>query len=114
MASRPAFRTSRATAASSAVVVRRRGASSPTGAPYRARTRLAIPSAPALDLRPAYLYPGRMSSDGLESFRRELRTWLEANVPADLRIEEAARLPETERVRRLRAWQKRRPPARGG
>jgi len=41
----------------------------------------------------------------VERFRQELRSWLEANVPPDLRPEHAARLPEEERVRRLRAWQ---------
>src|SRR5262245_30223855 len=47
-----------------------------------------------------------MSTDGLEAFRRELRTWLEAKVTGELRVEDAARLPDPERVRRLRAWQK--------
>jgi alkylation response protein AidB-like acyl-CoA dehydrogenase len=41
----------------------------------------------------------------VDAFRKELRTWLEAHVPADLRRENASRLPEAERVRRLRAWQ---------
>jgi alkylation response protein AidB-like acyl-CoA dehydrogenase len=49
-----------------------------------------------------------MSIQGdLDGFRRELRTWLAANVPDDLRPERAAQLPELERVRRLRAWQAR-------
>jgi alkylation response protein AidB-like acyl-CoA dehydrogenase len=42
----------------------------------------------------------------LDAFRAELRAWLAANVPADLRSEEAAKLPEPERVTRLRAWQR--------
>jgi len=42
----------------------------------------------------------------LDAFRTELRTWLEANVPDDLRPENAARLDDDERVRRLRAWQR--------
>jgi alkylation response protein AidB-like acyl-CoA dehydrogenase len=41
----------------------------------------------------------------LEAFRSELRAWLDANVPDDLRPENAARLPEAERVARLRGWQ---------
>ncbi len=46
-----------------------------------------------------------MTTD-VAAFRAELRAWLAANVPADLRPEAAARLPEAERVRRLRAWQR--------
>jgi alkylation response protein AidB-like acyl-CoA dehydrogenase len=42
----------------------------------------------------------------LDAFRAELRAWLAANVPADLRSEEVAKLPDPERVRRLRAWQR--------
>jgi alkylation response protein AidB-like acyl-CoA dehydrogenase len=42
----------------------------------------------------------------LDAFRAELRAWLEANVPDDLRPEQAATLPDEERVRRLRAWQR--------
>jgi alkylation response protein AidB-like acyl-CoA dehydrogenase len=41
----------------------------------------------------------------LDAFRAELRAWLDTNVPSDLRHEEAALLPDPERVRRLRAWQ---------
>jgi alkylation response protein AidB-like acyl-CoA dehydrogenase len=41
----------------------------------------------------------------VDAFRAELRAWLERNVPADLRAEAAAALPEPERVRRLREWQ---------
>jgi alkylation response protein AidB-like acyl-CoA dehydrogenase len=48
-----------------------------------------------------------MNAPSLESFRIELRRWLEANVPDDLRPERAIELPDAERVRRLRAWQKR-------
>src|SRR5688572_10979339 len=43
----------------------------------------------------------------LDAFRHELRAWLADNVPPDLRPERAAELPEDERLRRLRAWQKR-------
>ncbi len=42
----------------------------------------------------------------LEAFRHELRTWLEAHVPDDLRPENAARLPEPVRIARLRDWQR--------
>jgi len=42
----------------------------------------------------------------LDAFRAELRAWLAAHVPDDLRPEHAARLPDAERVRRLRAWQR--------
>ncbi len=41
----------------------------------------------------------------LDAFRAELRAWLAAHVPPDLHPEEAAKLPEPERVRRLRVWQ---------
>jgi len=41
----------------------------------------------------------------LEAFRSELRSWLDAHIPDELRPEHAGRLPEAERVRRLRAWQ---------
>jgi len=41
----------------------------------------------------------------VDAFRAELRTWLERHLPADLRAEEAAALPESERIRRLRDWQ---------
>ncbi len=47
-----------------------------------------------------------MSTENLASFRAELRQWLAANLPDDLRPERAADLPEAERVQRLRAWQK--------
>lgn len=47
-----------------------------------------------------------MGSDNLEAFRAELRAWLAANIPDDLRPERAAELPEGERVARLRQWQK--------
>jgi alkylation response protein AidB-like acyl-CoA dehydrogenase len=46
-------------------------------------------------------------TSSLESFRSELRTWLEANVPRDLTPEHVAGLPDAERVARLRAWQRR-------
>jgi len=42
----------------------------------------------------------------VDAFRAELRAWLAANVPPDLHPAEAAKLPEPERVRRLRAWQR--------
>ncbi len=42
----------------------------------------------------------------LDAFRAELRAWLVANVPNDLRPEQAATMPDDERVRRLRAWQR--------
>jgi len=42
----------------------------------------------------------------LDRFRNELRTWLAENVPRDLGPEQAAGLPEDERIRRLRAWQR--------
>jgi alkylation response protein AidB-like acyl-CoA dehydrogenase len=48
-----------------------------------------------------------MAERDLEAFRTELRSWLEANVPPDLRHENAGRLADDERVRRLRAWQRR-------
>jgi alkylation response protein AidB-like acyl-CoA dehydrogenase len=46
-----------------------------------------------------------MSTQDLEAFRTELRSWLAANIPDDIRMEHAAKLPEPERVRRLRQWQ---------
>ena len=46
-----------------------------------------------------------MSTQDLEAFRSELRGWLAANLPDELRPERTARLPESERVPRLRAWQ---------
>jgi alkylation response protein AidB-like acyl-CoA dehydrogenase len=46
-----------------------------------------------------------MTAPNLDAFRTELRAWLAANVPDDLRPERAVLLPEPERVRRLRAWQ---------
>jgi alkylation response protein AidB-like acyl-CoA dehydrogenase len=42
----------------------------------------------------------------VDAFRAELRAWLETNVRDDLRTDAVARLPEAERVRRLRAWQR--------
>ena len=47
-----------------------------------------------------------MTERDVDAFRMELRSWLERNVPDDLRPENAARLPEDERVSRLRAWQR--------
>ena len=46
-----------------------------------------------------------MTTQDLEAFRTELRSWLAANIPDELRPENVARLPEGERVPRLRAWQ---------
>jgi alkylation response protein AidB-like acyl-CoA dehydrogenase len=46
-----------------------------------------------------------MTTQDLEAFRTELRNWLTANLPDDLRPERAARLPEAERLPRLRTWQ---------
>jgi alkylation response protein AidB-like acyl-CoA dehydrogenase len=42
----------------------------------------------------------------VDAFRAELRGWLEKNVPEDLRSDAVAALPEGERVRRLREWQR--------
>jgi alkylation response protein AidB-like acyl-CoA dehydrogenase len=46
-----------------------------------------------------------MAEQDLDAFRAELRAWLEKNVPPDLSSEQAARLPEDERIGRLRTWQ---------
>ncbi|MBI3783495.1 MAG: acyl-CoA dehydrogenase family protein [Deltaproteobacteria bacterium] len=46
------------------------------------------------------------TTDHLEAFRQDLRSWLAANLPGDLRPERAAELSETERIARLRSWQK--------
>ncbi|HEV7731276.1 MAG TPA: acyl-CoA dehydrogenase family protein [Candidatus Binatia bacterium] len=46
-----------------------------------------------------------MAEQNVDAFRAELRTWLEATLPDDLRRGNALALPESERVRRLRAWQ---------
>jgi alkylation response protein AidB-like acyl-CoA dehydrogenase len=47
-------------------------------------------------------------SEREEGFRKEVRAWLEANVPDDLRGRAfAASRADVEEVRRLRAWQKR-------
>ena len=47
-----------------------------------------------------------MADGNVDAFRSELRTWFEGHVPDHLRPENAARLPEAERLRGLRAWQK--------
>src|SRR3989304_9678093 len=46
-----------------------------------------------------------MSADNLEAFRRELRAWLAANLPGELRRDRVVELLESERIPRLRAWQ---------
>ncbi len=62
----------------------------------------------AVDARGADDYKAAgMTTQDIEAFRRELRGWLAANMPDDLRAERVATLDETERVRRLRAWQAR-------
>jgi len=48
-----------------------------------------------------------MAEQALDAFRCDLRSWLEENVPRDLGPERTAGLPEDERIRRLRAWQRR-------
>jgi len=48
-----------------------------------------------------------MSAQDIEAFRTELRSWLAVNIPDELRLENADKLPESERVQRLRAWQAR-------
>src|SRR4029453_6856654 len=63
------------------------------------RTR--SPRRPTRRRRPCY--SEAMGEESVDAFRRELRAWLEANVPEHLRPENAARLPETERVLELRA-----------
>jgi alkylation response protein AidB-like acyl-CoA dehydrogenase len=47
-----------------------------------------------------------MSTESLDAFRHELRTWLAAHVPADLHPEAAVHLAEGERLAKLRAWQR--------
>ena len=46
-----------------------------------------------------------MSAHNLEAFRRELRAWLAANLPGELRRDRVVELLESERIPRLRAWQ---------
>ena len=46
-----------------------------------------------------------MSDQDIDVFRDELRGWLAENMPDELRTEQAAQLPEAERLRQLRAWQ---------
>jgi alkylation response protein AidB-like acyl-CoA dehydrogenase len=48
-----------------------------------------------------------MAEQALDAFRHDLRSWLEENVPRDLGPERTAGLPEDERIRRLRTWQRR-------
>ena len=47
-----------------------------------------------------------MLAQDLDTFRQDLRSWLAANVPDDLRGGAAARLADHERVPKLRAWQR--------
>jgi alkylation response protein AidB-like acyl-CoA dehydrogenase len=47
-----------------------------------------------------------MPSQSLDAFREELRTWLAAHVPAELRPEVSTELGEAERVAKLRVWQR--------
>src|SRR2546425_3964393 len=82
----------------------RSGGGAVTGRPrYPSGDRLATRHSTWL---PGPCYPGTMAEQDLDAFRRDLRTWLAANVPPDLSPERAARLPEDERMRRLRAWQR--------
>jgi alkylation response protein AidB-like acyl-CoA dehydrogenase len=46
-----------------------------------------------------------MSTQDLDGFRTELRSWLAASMPDELRPENAAKLPEAERLQGLRRWQ---------
>src|SRR5262252_10429283 len=46
-----------------------------------------------------------MDDPELESFRQELRTWLDRNLVAEFKAEAIAALSGRERVDRLRAWQ---------
>jgi alkylation response protein AidB-like acyl-CoA dehydrogenase len=47
-----------------------------------------------------------MATPSLDAFRSELRSWLGQHVPDELRPEHVDRLPEPERIGKLRAWQK--------
>jgi alkylation response protein AidB-like acyl-CoA dehydrogenase len=47
-----------------------------------------------------------MSTESIDAFRNELRTWIAANVTDDIRAENLAALPEEQRVPKLRHWQK--------
>jgi alkylation response protein AidB-like acyl-CoA dehydrogenase len=47
-----------------------------------------------------------MSTQTLDEFRAELRTWIAANVTDDIRADRIAALPEEQRVPKLRRWQK--------
>jgi alkylation response protein AidB-like acyl-CoA dehydrogenase len=47
-----------------------------------------------------------MQSEGAEAFRLELRQWLAANVPDDLKAEHSTGMSEATRVTRLRVWQR--------
>ncbi len=46
-----------------------------------------------------------MATETIEAFRNELRQWLKVNLPEDLHRDNIARLPELERISRLRQWQ---------
>ncbi|MEW6269867.1 MAG: acyl-CoA dehydrogenase family protein [Thermodesulfobacteriota bacterium] len=45
-------------------------------------------------------------AEALDEFRDELRTWLAGHLRPELKPDALARLPESERVARLRAWQR--------
>src|SRR2546428_5368631 len=100
-ARRPAARTSAASSSSASDFVTTRGVCTVevSGTPAGAR-----PQPRASTAAGRSWYPGAMAD--LEAFRAELRSWLAENVTDDLRGENAALLPEAERVQRLRAWQR--------
>src|SRR5262249_15184179 len=100
IASRPAAVTRFTSWTSSSGVVRR----CPGVATVRPAIALRVPR-PVLDGDAPPCYRSAMGQTELEAFRGELRSWLERNVPHDLRPENAARLPDEERLGRLRAWQ---------
>src|SRR5690348_10651829 len=48
---------------------------------------------------------GSTMAQTIDDFRSELRSWLAAHITPELKPEVLARLPEAERVARLRKWQ---------